>query len=204
MTVGNAVFDSYFSQTSAAAAYTAASTALLLDKYPFYKWHPEVVKSLLIALSTKELTNSCAHDQDNQNCSSIGVPNGMHLNFDHRSRFWNGNNYDFFDGNDEISFVESKMQEGYEYRIAISWLSSGEYVYQNGKTSQGFGLEIFDGDVPYYSWTMSNYDEMKNFQYINLTKKKGQNLRIVIKRERNDGSRVLLGYSLVRGKYLGQ
>ena len=204
VTVGNAVFDSYFSQTSAAAAYTAASTALLLDKYPFYKWHPEVVKSLLIALSTKELTNSCAHDQDNQDCSSIGVPNGMHLNFDHRSRFWNGNNHDFFDGNDEISFVESKMQEGYEYRIAISWLSSGEYVYQNGKMSQDFGLEIFDGDTPYYSWTMSNYDEMKNFQYINLKKKKGQNLRIVIKRVRNDGGRVLLGYSLVRGKYLGQ
>ena len=101
-------------------------------------------------------------------------------------------------------FVESKMQEGYEYRIAISWLSSGEYVYQNGKTSQDFGLEIFDGDTPYYSWTMSNYDEMKNFQYINLKKKKGQNLRIVIKRVRNDGGRVLLGYSLVRGKYLGQ
>ena len=197
--IGNLEVDSYYSQTVSASPYTAAMTALLLERYPFYQWHPEVVKALLIAASVNPINNGETHDSDNLRDgigagTAMGVPDGEALFENTRSRFWNGNNGDFFDSNNEIVFEEKNIKPNRKYRIAISWLSSGEYVYETGRLPQDIDLYVDNKD----GLRLAQSGSMGPFEVVEFTT--GENvkkLKITIKRDRNDGGYVLLGYSLV-------
>ena len=186
--------DLTFSSTSAATPYTAASVALLLDRFPFYKWHPEVVKALLITSSILPIKDAAKHDSDNEQFKvAMGVPEGSAMFRYNRSRFWNGNNGDFFNSNGEIRFDEIDIDPTKTYRIAIAWLSSGSYVFENGRLPQDINLEVRqDGKTLGKSASESN-----PFEFVEIKPKSNKKLTIIIKRKRNDYGRVLLGYNLL-------
>ncbi len=188
----------YFYQTSSASPYTTATVALLLDKYPFYRWHPEVVKALLLTSSVQSITGAANHDKDNESSkAAMGVPEGRALAQFNRSRFWNGNNGDHFvDG--KIEFYETDIKKNKKYRIAIAWLSSGEDVVKYGKLPQDINLYVYQGNV----LKGSSYSKSNPFEMVEInTYNDNNNLRIVITRKQgnneNLGGRVLLGYNLV-------
>ena len=187
--------DPYFGATSSATPYTAASTALLLDRFPFYRWHPEVVKALLITSSVKKINDAEQHDEDNVPFKiAMGVPDGKAMTQNNRSRFWNGDNDEFFNSNDQISFTESNIEPNKKYRIAIAWLSSGTYVYNSGRIPQDIDLYVDqNGERVGYSGSWGN-----PFEFVEFTSNSDRPLTITISRFRNDGGRVLLGYNLLR------
>ena len=187
--------DPYFGATSSATPYTAASTALLLDRFPFYRWHPEVVKALLITSSVKKINDAEQHDEDNVPFKiAMGVPDGKAMTQNNRSRFWNGDNGEFFNSNGQISFTESNIEPNKKYRIAIAWLSSGTYVYNSGRIPQDIDLYVDqNGERVGYSGSWGN-----PFEFVEFTSNSDRPLTITISRFRNDGGRVLLGYNLLR------
>ena len=184
-----------FGATSSATPYTAASTALLLDRYPFYRWHPEVVKALLITSSVNKINDAEQHDEDNVPFKiAMGVPDGKAMTQNNRSRFWNGDNDEFFNSNGQISFTESNIEPNKKYRIAIAWLSSGTYVYNSGRIPQDIDLYVDqNGERVGYSGSWGN-----PFEFVEFTSNSDRPLTITISRFRNDGGRVLLGYNLLR------
>lgn len=186
--------DLTFSWTSAATPYTAASVALLLDRFPFYRWHPEVVKALLITSSILPIKDAAKHDSDNEQFKvAMGVPEGSAMFRYNRSRFWNGNNGDFFNSNGEIRFDEIDIDPTKTYRIAIAWLSSGSYVFEKGRLPQDINLEVRqDGKTLGKSASESN-----PFEFVEIKPKSNKKLTIIIKRKHNYYGRVLLGYNLL-------
>ena len=185
----------YFGATSSATPYTAASTALLLDRFPFYRWHPEVVKALLITSSVNKINGAEQHDKDNASFKiAMGVPDGKAMTENNRSRFWNGNNEDFFYNDEPITFTELNIEPNKKYRIAIAWLSSGTYVYKSGRLPQDLDLYVDqNGKRVGYSSSWGN-----PFEFVEFTSNSDRPLTITISRFRNDGGRVLLGYNLLR------
>lgn len=186
--------DLTFSRTSAATPYTTASVALLLDRFPFYKWHPEVVKALLITSSILPIKDAAKHDPDNKEFKvAMGVPEGRSMFQYNRSRFWNGNKDNFFNSNGEIRFDEIDIDPKKTYRIAIAWLSSGSYVFENGCLPQDINLEVRqDGKTLGKSASESN-----PFEFVEIKPKTRSPLTIIIKRKHNYYGRVLLGYNLL-------
>lgn len=191
----------YAMQTGSAAAYTTASVALLLKKFPFYKWHPEVVKALLLTSSITPITDAASHDNDNMTVSGIpapiaaAVPDARAMHNYNRSRYWNGNNNNFFNSNDEIVFTEKGIKPNQRYRIAISWLVNGTYVVQNGVLPFDLDLYVYENNDNYtynVSQSVPNTFELVDF----TTKSNTNSLTIKIKRFDNNGGRVLLGYNL--------
>lgn len=186
------VMDPYIMQTASASAFSAATVALLLDKQPFYRWHPEVVKALMITSGVNGLDlGAWSHDHDNGLYAQHAI-DAEAMGSYNRSRFWNGNNTDFFTNtSNKITFDETGIIRGQKYRIAISWLSSGDYVYNNGKLPQDINLAVYqDGVLIGNSATTGN-----SFEFVEVTPESDHNLQIVIRRVRNDGGRVVLGYN---------
>lgn len=133
------VLEPHFTQISSSTPFTAAIVADLMDRYPFYKWHPEVVKALL------------------------------------------------------ITFTESNITKVKRYRIAISWLSNGTYVYESGNLPQDINLIVRqNGSVIASSKSIYN-----PFELVDFVAKNDGDLEITIDRYTNRGGRVLLGYNLV-------
>lgn len=183
----------FFRQTSSATPYTTASVALLLDKYPFYRWHPEVVKALLLTSSIRSITGAENHDKDNKNFKvAMGVPDGRALAQYNRSRFWNGNNKEHFK-NEKIEFDETGITAGTRYRIAIAWLSSGSDVVKYEKLPQNINLVVKQEGV-----TLAKSESPNNpFELVDFVAKSSKPLKITIERKDNLGGRVLLGYNLL-------
>ncbi len=189
------VLKPYFTQTSSSTPYTTASIALLLERYPFYRWHPEVVKALLLTSSIKKIIGAKDHDPDNGDYA-MGVPDGRAMFEKNRSRFWNGNNEDFF-VNKRISFTESGIQSGRKYRIAIAWLSSGTAVAQYGRLPQDINLKVKQNGR-----TIARSESTSNpFELVDFAAESGGDLEIIIERKEgmgeNLGGRVLLGYNFL-------
>ena len=189
------VFRPYYGGTDAAASYTAATVAALLQRYPFYKWHPEVVKALLITSSIKAINNASSYDSDNEGKYAMGIPKGEAMFVNNRSRFWNGKNSDFFSSGypGVIEFTESNINPNKKYRIAIAWLSRGSVVYDYEDIPQDIDLEVWqNGSRIGYSDSWHN-----SFEFTEVSPTTSADLTIKIKRYNNIGGRVLLGYNLV-------
>ena len=189
---GNYKLYSYFMQTASASAYTAATVALLLQKFPFYKWHPEVVKALLLTSSVKAINNASQHDPDNEDKYAMGVVDGQAMFTNNRSRFWNGRNDDFFKGGD-IEFTESDIKVGKKYRIAISWLNSGEFIDEVGYLPQDLDLHVYQNG----NFVTSSTSWNNPFEMVEFTATDSADVKIRINRYKNYGGRVLLGYNFV-------
>lgn len=180
----------YYLQTSAASAYTAASVALLLEKYPFYRWHPEVVKALLLTSSSKPISQAWQHDDDN-GIFARNYLNDSLLIGKNRSRFWNGNNEDFFVNNQPITFTEKDIKANKTYRVAIAWLSSGVYIKNSGVLPQDIDIRVMQNGTQ----IGSSRSEDNAYELVEFTTNSASNVEIIISRHRNRGGRVLLGYN---------
>ena len=197
-----------FQATSAATPFTAAMVADLLQQKPFYKWHPEVVKALLLTASTKKFTQTDHQQKDiNDNYNKLvnqGMPNYAAMIKRNRSRYWLGNNTDFFETKyisyknynvqkEVITFSEENITKGKTYRIAISWLSDGDRIRELGRIPQDIDLMVSQNGASNeaYSTTTNN-----PFEFVEFKAENNNNLNITIIRHRNDGGRVMLGYNL--------
>ena len=178
-----------FLGTASASTYTAATVALLLEKYPFYRWHPEVVKALLLTSSTLPIPNA-SHDQDNGVYAANFLDASKLIGKNH-SRFWNGNNGDYF-VNGPIEFDEKDIKANKKYRVAISWLVSGEYVLRSGALPFDLDIEVLQDGQPLGSSISDN----NPFEMVEFTTRSANKLTIKIRRYYNNGGRVLLGYNL--------
>lgn len=198
-----------FGHTSSAAPYTTSMIADFLHQKPFYKWHPEVVKALLLTASVKALeSNKNQQDDINGNSNKLigrGIPSYNAMVYGNRSRYWLGNKDDYFKtkqiyyknrnvSKNVIEFKESQITAGKTYRIAIAWLVDGNYISQQYAVPQDIDLMVSQAgnSTVEYSTTSSNPFEMVEFKATN-----SNDLTITIVRHHNQGNnRVMLGYNL--------
>ena len=178
--------------TSAATAFSAGVLADILQQHPFFKHHPEMAKALMITASTKPIGNASSYDQDNSSKAAKGIPLYKNMGWNTRSRYWRGANSCCFTG-DSIVFTESNIVKNKRYRIAISWLVPGSYVYSNKKISQDIDLYVIqDGAI-----IASSLSARNPFEVVDFTASSSSNLKIRIKRYANSGSgNVVLGYNM--------
>lgn len=194
-----------FSQTSSATPYTVGMIADLLHQKPFYKWHPEVVKALLLTSSVLKLESN-ENQQDDINGNIVksvkgnfnklvgrGMPSYTAMINGNRSRYWLGNKNDHF-VNNKIVFSEPNITSGKTYRIAIAWLVDGNSVNELMEIPQNIDLKVSQAGNSSVktSNTISNPFEMVEFKATN-----NNDLTITITRVHNHGNnRVMLGYNL--------
>lgn len=181
---GNGIFNG----TSAAAPLLAGFTATLLEMHPFFKRHPALVKALYIAGSTKPINGN--HDQDNSKSAKALVLFSS-VAWNTRSIFWEGSNSSHFNSNNEIILTEN-VQANKRYRIAIAWLSAGNYVLQHSALSQDIDLHVYQNGNLIASST-SRYNP---FEVVDFTTSSNAPLAIRVHRYRNSGGNVLMGYNL--------
>jgi len=185
------VFDGHSSGTSSATAYTAGLMANVLQQHPFFKRHPEMVKALFIAGSTKPVSNY-AFDEDNYTIAAKALPLYQNMAWSTRSAYWNGSNSDFFVG-DSISFNESGIVAGKRYRIAISWLTPGTYVTENRTISQDLDLYVYQND----QIVARSFSAANPFEVVDFVATSSSDLRIKIYRYANSGiGGIKLGYNM--------
>lgn len=189
-------YNGYFNGTSAATPFMAGMTANLLSNHPFLWWHPELVRAVLIAGSNP--VQNPEYDIDGVDEFEAGIPN--YENFaegkDNRWYFWSGNNDSNFDSNKEITFQQANIQQGKRYRIAISWLTSGEYAMKYRRVAQDIDLSVWQ-DGKKIASSMSAYNP---FELVDFVAPSSTPLTIKIKRYYNLSSteKVALGYAFTR------
>lgn len=192
--------DSYngsFGGTSAATPYTAGMAALLLSQYPALKWHPEMLKAVMLVGSTRDVGNP-GYDYDGVSTFKAGIPmyDKMGSSDIYRTRYWTGENNSNFDVNGYIQFGEYNIKKGKRYRIAISWLSSGEYVLNNKKIPQDLDLYVYqNGKEIAHSFSLRN-----SFELVDFVAPNSGSIDIKIHRYRNSSAseKVKLGYSILQ------
>ena len=155
------VYQPYYDGTEMAAAYTAGMVSDLLMINPFYRWHPEVVKALLISSSHVSLTAPYPHNPKMKKAPSyyglvfegcVGSDD-----FKHYSRYWLGDvnslsTHDV-DGNKEIWFsyenpyYNPAHPVNHDFSAAISWLSSGTDVRSLGHVPQDFDFFVYESNT---------------------------------------------------------
>ena len=186
------VWTGYVAGTSASTPYTAAMYADVLSQHSFLKRHPELVKALILSSEKIPIANGTTYDSDNGTKAAKGIPTYSSVAWNHRFRYWNGSNSCCFDNNDKITFTES-VSSGVHYRIAIAWLTSGDYAATYHSVSQDIDLRIKQNGVTIDSSTSAN----NPFEIVDFTTTSGSDLTIEIERCANSGDdNVILGYSL--------
>lgn len=186
-------YNGTFNGTSASTPYTAAMAADVLSQHSFFKAHPELFKALMMTGSTLGVENSYFRDRDNY-ARIKKIPLYNKMGWSTRSRYWNGRNTSFFDSDSTIVFYEQNIVAGKKYRLAISWLSWGEYVKSYNKLPQNIDLYVYQNDVLVSSSTSST----NPFELVEFTASNSNDLKIVIKRVGNSGTdNVLMGYNFL-------
>ena len=122
-----------------ASTLSAAMTADLISKYPFYKWHPEVVKALWLSAGGPTSGYQVTRNGNNVSGKFTTTMSGLMKN--NKSRYWYGNNGDFFD-NETITFSE-KVEPGATYNAAIAWLVRGDYAAEAKNTSSSYKIRAY-------------------------------------------------------------
>ena len=162
----SSVYRPLYDGSGMATAYTAGMVANLLAINPFYRWHPEVVKALL-------LTN----DKKTPTYDYLVFDKKGSYHYDYESRYWNGDINKLktrtnSSGQHEIWFVvdgQSFVAWGLPAMAAISWLSSGDDVMNIGKVPQNFDLYVYGtSNEKYERFTRSLYavrDNVSNFDF---------------------------------------
>lgn len=184
-------WNGWFDKTSAAAPYTAAMTADLLSQVSFLRWHPEIIKALFLSSEKIAIGNASSFDLDNGTVAK-GMPSFSSLAWNHRFRYWDDDNECCFGENRRITFIESDISSGTHYRIAISWLTSPDYLLNHGTLSQDLDLFVYqNGQLLAHSLSGSD-----PFEVVDFTTQSDADLEIVIERYANSGDdKVILGYS---------
>ena len=152
-------FNPYYDGSEMAAAYTAGMVTNLLAANPFYRWHPEVVKALMIS------SGDVAVNPNGMNPATSKVPtyysvmtnpgiDNDHINSFHESRYWLGeisklythtltkNNKQY----KEIRFCVKRPTDKTNFSAAIAWLSRGFDIDEVGRIPQDFDLFVHESN----------------------------------------------------------
>ena len=111
------------------------------------------------------------------------------------SRYWYGNNNNFF-SNDKMNFTEN-VDRGGKYNIAIAWLIQGRYAWNNKSLSTKYTFRIYDDatgkklaeNISETSQSTLRYSEIDIPSNVSR-------IRVEIERTRNTGDRVILGFNM--------
>ena len=149
------VYEPYYDGAEMSAAYTAGMVSDLLSINPFYRWHPEVVKALMIASSHVELNSPYPHSPYLKKAPSYyglvfddAISAGANAkDFYHYSRYWIGDINKLktrvnSNGKKEIWFSYANVP-GRDHVAAIAWLSSGNDIANLGHIPQDFDLVVY-------------------------------------------------------------
>ena len=147
----------FYDSTRSAAGVTAGMVSNMLSKNEFYRWHPEVVKAVMLnaknakhlnyeGLVFKKQTTLKDHEYQHLSMYFIGDVNTL----------MKDNNHDYyFPGKVGKSFVISLSNSDLAslfgvspdridgIRVALSWLNSGNDIERLGDVPQKFGVFIF-------------------------------------------------------------
>ena len=150
----------YFEGTETAAAYTAGMVSMLLENFPFYRWHPEVVKALLLTSEDGWLINPpypqgmVTKTAPNYKylVNKRSIRSGFEKFYEFDSRYWNGDINKLktrtVNNKHEIWFIVRHANGNLPPKsAAIAWLNSGNDIYNNGgKVPQNFDLTVYGSD----------------------------------------------------------
>ena len=153
--------------TEAAATYTAAQVAALLRANPFYRWHPEVVKAVLLSSGKNYIYTPFPHGEtpvtEQIPTYKSVVFNRFHNQYFHESHYWIGEwnrLYTHVTNKKEIRFCVFFPANRYAFSAAIAWLTSGNDIADYGKIPQDFDLYA-------YASSSGNPDDIPNiYNYI--------------------------------------
>ena len=194
------ITDSWGASTTA-----AAMAADLLSKYPFYKWHPELVKALMRTAHNRGKLKKLNYTNINDITQSNILTGSQNLttpltSFEEMlrnnvSRYWYGNNSDFFN-NDILTFTED-VDRGGKYNVAIAWLINGRYAWENRNLSSRYNLRIYDDATGKKITENTSTLTLTTFRSneINIPSDVSR-IRVEIERNRNTGDRVILGFNM--------
>lgn len=186
--------------SASAAIFMAGMAADLLAAQPFYKWHPEVVKALMITSSVYMIKNP-QFDTDNNDKPSAVVGNKIpqfaaNMMDQNVSRYWLGNHSDHFVGN-KITFSENDIEKDKTYRIAIAWLSRGDCSIYGNRLQQNMTLKVtaVDKNGKKYNTYTSTLDN-SGYQVVEFKAPVAGNYEVeIVRSERGGNERVVLGYN---------
>ena len=146
-------FPPHYDGTEYAAAFTAAMVSDLLSVNPFYRWHPEVVKALLLTSDGYQIAAGLPDDAVMNNVPSykfLVFDDVGQKNYAYHSRFWNGNidklkfPVSKVSGKKEIWFTMPTLGQSNGYlKAAIAWLNKGDDIASYGQVPQDFDLEVY-------------------------------------------------------------
>ena len=190
-----------------AASTSAAMTANLLTVRPFYRWHPEVVKALWLTANQRtplyrvdtpnlygDYTNRCGKSNCLTTIANKRLATMKHLLNNNVSRYWYGNNQDFFANNEPISFYEN-VESGKSYNVAIAWLVRGDYALTERNISANYTFKIINDNTG--KVILNSSVDLATFRYGEFTVPEGvTRIRVEITRSRDRGDRIILGYNL--------
>ncbi|MBR4785480.1 MAG: hypothetical protein IK012_09560 [Fibrobacter sp.] len=142
--------------TEAAATYTANMVAGLLRVNPFYRWHPEVVKALLLNAGEININNPYYLYDFTPVTTKIPsykstVFNRFHHGeYFHDSRYWIGDwprlSTHIVAMKSELRFSVKRPSNKHNFSAAIAWLSSGNDIASIGMLPQNFDLYVYDNN----------------------------------------------------------
>ena len=140
--------------TEIAAAHTASMVKDLLIANPFYRWHPEVVKALLMSSGFNHL-NDMPYPHTP---ATTEVPtyyslifDNDHNNYFHESRYWMGSmeklKTHVVSTKNEIRFTIKRPTDKNYFTAAIAWLTSGDDIDSIGVIPQDFDLYVYENNA---------------------------------------------------------
>ena len=141
-----AEYKPFYDSTRAATGVTAGMVSNMLSKNEFYRWHPEVVKAVMLN----------AKNADHLNYDGLVFKKQTTLKdreYQHLSMYFIGDVNTLMDKYKtlEITLTNSDLGNifgvGFEridgIRVALSWLNSGNDIERLGDVPQKFGIFIF-------------------------------------------------------------
>jgi hypothetical protein len=176
--------------TSYSSPFAVGFTAALLENLPQLRNRPELAKAALMAGAIRNIEGD-ARLSDKDGAGGIDFK----TTFDSTVyRWWDGENGDFFDVDDEITFTES-LVAGIRYRIAAVWLIPGSYAIANLPDGTTMNLDL---DVSFGGSTVTSSTSTTNaFEIVDFVAASTGNHDVTIARVSNSGQgRVILGYNL--------
>jgi len=182
--------------TSAATPLAAGLATNLLSNFilsglpngGFFNGQPALVKATLIVGEEIPIRNASRWDADNQEIAQK-IPTCKGVTSLFSASWWNEEN-SFL--NNDLVITENVSQAG-TYKIAIAWLSSGNYIQSNQKLPQNIDLYVSQNGRTISSTSVKNPFEVVVFD--NVTP--NAPLTIKINRVSNSGSdKVSLGYAI--------
>ena len=158
-------YNPYYDGSEMAAAYTAGQIANLLSANPYYRWHPEMVKALM--LTSGDVSINTPYPNGTPITTKMPSYYSMltdqnHSEVFHESRYWVGEISKLYthytdEGQKEIRFSVKRPTDKSNFTAAIAWLSSGSDLVKVGRVPQDIDLYVYESNT-------SNVNNLSNLK----------------------------------------